>query len=171
MFFLDNSKQENWKSPGIKAKAAFDFVATGPNEMSFRINDEILLAPTYIQEDMKLVNTGWAFAVCNGKSGVVPLNYLVLVNNPSSSNDNKYVPIPRPSNSTKKQPLKSNLKRVSFGENQIIHTEDLDKLKLNSENIDKCDVTDISAQKSDECLDKSDDCAKVIASSDAAQLT
>lgn len=122
--------------------------------MSLKINDEILLAPTYVQEDMKLVNTGWAFAVCNGKSGVVPLNYLVLVNNPSSSNDNKYVPIPRPSNNnnTKKQPLKSNLKRVSFGENQIIHADDLDNLKSISENrnTDKCDAIDNPAQKSDE---------------------
>lgn len=120
--------------------------------MSFRVNDEILLAPTSIQEEMKLMNTGWAFAVCNSKSGVVPLNYLVLVNNPSSSSENRYVPIPRPSTSTnKKQPLKSNLKKVSFGENQIIHPEDLDSSKINFENVDKSNA-DNSAQKLGEHL-------------------
>lgn len=120
----DNSNPETWKSPGIKARAAFNFVATAPNEMSLQVNEDITLAPTYIQEQMKLVNTGWAFAVARGKSGLVPLNYLVL-----SGSRNREVPIPRDG---KQVPLKSSLKRVSFGENQIMNMDDVDKKLMNS---------------------------------------
>lgn len=67
--------------PGIQAKAAFDFVATSPNELTIQTNDLVLLAPTYIQEDMQLKNTGWAYASCKGKAGVVPLNYLIISKN------------------------------------------------------------------------------------------
>lgn len=115
--------------------------------MSFRMNDELLLAPTSIQEEMKLVNTGWAFAVANGKSGVVPLNYLILVNNSSSANENKYIPIPRSSNHKK-----SNLKRVSFGENQIILPDDMEDSKKSCEDVNK-----ESFNKSDDSLIKSSD--------------
>lgn len=93
--------------------------------MSLQINEDITLAPTYIQEQMKLVNTGWAFAVSRGKSGLVPLNYLVL----SGARINNEVPIPRDG---KPVPLKSSLKRVSFGENQVMNTDDVDKKLMSS---------------------------------------
>lgn len=93
----------------MRAKAAFDFAATSSSEMSLRTNDELLLAPKYIQDDMKLTNSGWAFAVGNGKSGLVPLNYLVLAKRTAlKKTEDPYVPVPRDS------------KRVSFGEEQII---------------------------------------------------
>ncbi|XP_018334099.1 peroxisomal membrane protein PEX13 [Agrilus planipennis] len=113
--YQDRYNPEKWKNPGVRAKAAFDFVATNPNEMSLKVNDEILLAPTYIQEEMKLTNSGWALALGNGKSGLIPLNYIVFVKKNNgvlkSSRDDKDIPVPRifP-------------KRVSFGENQIIET-------------------------------------------------
>lgn len=100
--------------------------------MALRTNDEITLAPTYIQEEMKLVNTGWVFATCNGKSGVVPLNYLVLVNNNNNNITNNEVPVPRIPNNNQ-VPLKSSLKKVSFGQNQVVSTEDIDKLREKNE--------------------------------------
>lgn len=88
------------------------------------MNEDILLAPTTIQEEMKLVNTGWAFAASRGRTGLVPLNYVVLSGGSRSSE----VPIPREGGAR----LKSSLKRVSFGENQVMHTDDVDR-KLNEQ--------------------------------------
>lgn len=112
----------------MKARAAFSFTPTAPNEMPLQVNEDITLAPTYVQEEMKLVNSGWAFAAGRGKSGLVPLNYLVLTGGGRSTNGGgTEVPIPRDG---KQVPLKSSLKRVSFGENQIMHTDVVDeKLK------------------------------------------
>lgn len=44
--------------------------------MSLRITDEINVAPTNIQEVLNIHNSGWCFAVCNGNSGIVPINHL-----------------------------------------------------------------------------------------------
>lgn len=113
-FFPDKGNPENWKSPGIRAKAVFDFIATAPNELTIQTNDLVLLAPTYIQDEMKLKNTGWAFATCKGQAGVVPLNYLVISKNRPiiQTNKTEEPPVPRifP---------KTHTKRVSFGENQV----------------------------------------------------
>lgn len=106
--------------------------------MSLQINEDITLAPTYIQEQMKLVNTGWAFAVSrSGKSGLVPLNYLVLSGGGGggSGRVNSTVPIPRDENG-KPVPLKSSLKRVSFGENQVMNMDDVDKKLMSSVEIE-----------------------------------
>lgn len=112
---------ENWKSPGVSAKAAFDFIATSNNELSINTNDEILLAPKSIQDEMKLTNTGWAFAVHNGKSGVVPLNYIVIMKKVkpifSQRGDLEVIPVPR-SLETLEKPQE---KKVTFGKNEIIN--------------------------------------------------
>lgn len=125
--YSDKSECEKWKSPGVQAKAAFDFIATNSNELSFQTNDEITIAPKYIQDEMRLTNTGWAYAVFNGKSGVVPLNYLVIMKR-IMSNKSTYnaqgIPVPRQSNFTKN----GSEKKVSFGETEIINnTEVADK--------------------------------------------
>lgn len=143
----DKQNPANWKSQGIIAKAAFDFIATAPNELTIRTNDEILVAPKYIQDEMKLTNTGWVYAVFNGKFGLVPMNYLVIVNNNVNSTSGRLVRVPR-------MPLKSNLKRVSFGENQIVSTDELDNLRKNEFNATaKQNESKIESAKSDE-LDK-----------------
>lgn len=111
MIILDKSLPENWKSSGVRAKAAFDFTTTNNNELSLNVNDEILLAPKYIQDEMKLTNTGWAFAVRNGRSGVVPLNYIVIM---KRINRNENIPVPRIQNVEKE-------KKVTFGKNEIIN--------------------------------------------------
>lgn len=100
-------------------------MATAPNEMSLQVNEDITLAPGYIQQQMKLDGTGWAFAVGRGKSGLVPLNYLVV----NGDKSNKNIVVPR---DVKSGPLKSSLKRVSFGENQIMNTDDVDKKLMSS---------------------------------------
>lgn len=109
----------------MRAKVVFDFIASSPNELQVRTNDEVLLAPTYIQEEMKLINTGWAFAIGNGKSGLIPLNYLVLstksngvLKHSQIQNRNGYLPVPR--DITERVYPRSSHKRVSFGEEQII---------------------------------------------------
>lgn len=77
---------------------------------------------------MNLKNTGWAFAVYKGKSGVVPLNYLVInKNKPITSNPEETLPVPRPSS------MKTHRKRVSFGENQIFENVDIDDYVLRKE--------------------------------------
>lgn len=110
----------------MRAKAAFDFVARGPNELSVQTNDEVTLAPTYVQEEMNLKNSGWAFALSNGRSGVVPLNYLVinksLRNSPAV--EEQQMPVPRILSNSSNH--KTHTKRVSFGENQIFENVDLD---------------------------------------------
>ncbi|EFA06668.1 peroxisomal membrane protein PEX13 [Tribolium castaneum] len=116
--YEDKCDPANWKSPGVRAKAAFDFVARSQNEMSVQTNDELTLAPTYVQEEMNLRNTGWAFAVANGRSGVVPLNYLVI-SKAGPREGTEEVPVPRVFN-------KTHTKRVSFGENQVFENVDLD---------------------------------------------
>nr|CAI5840265.1 unnamed protein product [Callosobruchus analis] len=120
--FEDKGDPANWKSPGIRAKAIFDFIATGPNELTIQTNDMVMLAPTYIQEELNLKNTGWAYAVCKGKAGVVPLNYLVISKTrPVTSNPSEDVPVPVPKPTT----TKTHTKRVSFGENQIFENVDI----------------------------------------------
>jgi peroxin-13 len=124
--YEDKCDPATWKSPGVRAKAAFDFVARGPNELSVQTNDEVTLAPTYVQEEMNLKNSGWAFALSNGRSGVVPLNYLVinksLRNSPAV--EEQQMPVPRILSNSSNH--KTHTKRVSFGENQIFENVDLD---------------------------------------------
>ncbi|XP_017785321.1 PREDICTED: peroxisomal membrane protein PEX13 [Nicrophorus vespilloides] len=103
--YEDKLNPEMWKTTGVQAKAAFDFAASSGNELSLNVNDEIVLAPQSVQTEMKLNNSGWAYATCNGRSGVIPLNYIVIK---KKSADGTYAPMVR-----KPQ------KRVSFGENQI----------------------------------------------------
>lgn len=132
-FLPDHSNPETWKSPGIKARAAFPFVSTSPSELSLQTNEDVLLAPTYVQEEMKLVNSGWAFAVSkSGKSGLVPLNYLVLSGGGSRGSGDDAVPIPR-----EQKQLKSSLKRVSFGENEVVTLEDVDRKLSEQAKLDK----------------------------------
>lgn len=131
LFTPDKGDPVNWKSPGIKAKAAFDFVARNPNELTVQTNDIVMLAPPQIQHEMNLVNSDWAFAVSNGKSGIVPLNYLLNIDS-----RRKEMPVPPrkqiiPSSSINMTngvvtPHKTHTKRVSFGENQIFENFDLD---------------------------------------------
>lgn len=153
--YEDKSDMTNWKSPGVRAKAVFDFVAQSPSELSLQTNDIITLAPTYIQEELNLLNSGWAFAVsANGKSGNVPLNYLVIskskpimnnnnsysnnsnlnntsnVNNAANLNNVEKSSLKNSNLTDQKSPnnssTKTHTKRVSFGENQIFENVDLD---------------------------------------------
>lgn len=97
--------------------------------MTVQTNDIITLAPTYIQEEMKLKNTGWVFAVFNGKSGLVPLNYIVISKSkPITGILDNTVPVPRAINSSNSTP-KTHTKRVSFGETQIFENIDLEDYK------------------------------------------
>lgn len=132
--FSDKGDPANWKSPGVRAKAVFNFIATAPNELTVQTNDLVTLAPTYIQEEMNLKNTGWAFAVCKGQSGLVPLNYLVInKNRPILSNQScnpvEDIPVPRNSSNANK----THTKRVSFGETQVFENIDLDDYKINKD--------------------------------------
>lgn len=68
---------------------------------------------------MKLTNTGWAFAVKNGRSGVVPLNYIVImkrVNNTNRRLDDD-LPVPRVLPTIER----NQEKKVTFGKNEIIN--------------------------------------------------
>ncbi|XP_050302322.1 probable peroxisomal membrane protein PEX13 [Anthonomus grandis grandis] len=112
--YEDKLDMQNWKSPGIPAKACFDFIATNQNELTIHTNDNIILAPTYLQEEMHLRNTGWAYAVHNGKSGVIPLNYIVI-----NKNNNMNVPVQRASNIKDTSNGKTHQKKVSFGNIEI----------------------------------------------------
>lgn len=132
-FFLDKGDPANWKSPGIRAKAVFNFIATAPNELTIQTNDLVTLAPTYIQEEMNLKNSGWAFAVCKGQSGLIPLNYLVINKNKpivssESCNEVEDIPVPRNFNYNAN---KTHTKRVSFGETQVFENIDVDDYKIN----------------------------------------
>ncbi|KAL1512975.1 hypothetical protein ABEB36_002470 [Hypothenemus hampei] len=122
--YEDKLDPANWKSPGIRAKACFDFVATSPNELTIHTNDNILLAPSYIQDEMHLKNTGWAYAVHNGQSGVVPVNYIVIS---KFGNENKVL-VPRSSNMKESNGNSSNVKthtkRVSFGDIEIFENDE-----------------------------------------------
>ncbi|XP_066143535.1 peroxisomal membrane protein PEX13 [Euwallacea fornicatus] len=119
--YQDKLDPANWKSSGIKAKACFDFIPTSHNELTMHTNDNITLAPTYLQEELHLKNTGWALAEHNGKSGLVPLNYIVINKSgvlPESAN--REVLVPRMSNiKDSNGASKSQAKRVSFGDIEI----------------------------------------------------
>lgn len=118
--YEDKLDPANWKSPGIKAKVCFDFIATSPNELTVHTNDNITLAPTYIQEELHLKNTGWAYAVLNGKSGVVPLNYIIISKGRPSVDEAQKVLVPRMSNMKEVNNTgKTHSKRVSFGDIEI----------------------------------------------------
>lgn len=118
--YEDKLDPANWKSPGIKAKVCFDFIATSPNELTVHTNDNITLAPTYIQEELHLKNTGWAYAVLNGKSGVVPLNYIIISKGMPSVDEAQKVLVPRMSNMKEVNNTgKTHSKRVSFGDIEI----------------------------------------------------
>lgn len=137
-FFPDKGDPNNWKSSGIRAKAVFDFIATSPNELTVQTNDLVTIAPTYIQEEMNLKNTGWAFAICKEKSGLVPLNYLVIskgrpILSNQSRNEEEAIPVPRNSNNNV---TKTHTKRVSFGETQVFENIDLDDYKIMNKDAD-----------------------------------
>ncbi|KAH1001953.1 hypothetical protein HUJ04_005907 [Dendroctonus ponderosae] len=137
--YEDKLDPANWKSPGIKAKACFDFVATSPNELTIHTNDNILLAPTHIQEEMNLKNSGWAYGVHNGKFGMIPLNYIVISKNNKAVPET--VPIPRISNiKDANGPVKTHSKRVSFGDIEIFENDEnlIRKEKLPDESADSC---------------------------------
>ncbi|XP_044747089.1 probable peroxisomal membrane protein PEX13 [Coccinella septempunctata] len=147
--YEDKSDMSSWKSPGVPAKAAFDFVGSNPSEMSIALNDDVVIAPLYIQESMKLRNTGWAYALSKGKSGLVPLNYLLLNKSTKKQdpipvatsnlsrenflknfeNTNWFSDNPNAPPSEEEVKTKSKAKRVSFGENQIFENIDLDSLR------------------------------------------
>ncbi|CAG9768576.1 unnamed protein product [Ceutorhynchus assimilis] len=109
--YEDKLDPANWKSPGIDAKACFDFVGTSPNELTIHTNDNLLLAPTYLQEEMNLKNTGWAYAFYNGKGGMIPLNYIVISKNGKILGTSNM----KEANSNGK----THSKRVSFGDIEI----------------------------------------------------
>ncbi|XP_060520590.1 peroxisomal membrane protein PEX13 [Cylas formicarius] len=136
--YEDKSDPGKWKAPGIRAKACFDFVATSANELPIQTNDRILLAPTYIQEEMNLKNTGWAFAVKDGKSGVVPLNYILIDKNNNSTLSDK-IPVPRTSNVKPETATKNHTKRVSFGDIQFFEDDSGEPVvkKLGNDDTDK----------------------------------
>lgn len=76
---------------------------------------------------MKLKNTGWAFAYSKGRSGLIPLSYLVInkkntIFNTLSDTQIDSIPIPRKNINTMN---KSHTKRVSFGETQVFENIDL----------------------------------------------
>lgn len=124
--------------------------------MSINTNDEVIIAPLYIQEAMKLKTTGWAYALSNGKSGLVPLNYLLLnksnkkpvptsaassrqktedsvLKNYENTNWFSETTVDTPDESEPKPKGKTHTKKVSFGENQIFENIDLDCLRKNSD--------------------------------------
>lgn len=140
-FFVDKCDPATWKTPGIRAKAAFDFMARNRNELTVQTNDEVTLAPTYIQEEMQLKNSGWAYAVSNGRSGVVPLNYLVI--NKAVPKEGlpvrEEVPVPRVFGNNTHH--KTHTKRVSFGENQIFENVDLDDYVTGKKGVKEVDDT------------------------------
>ncbi|GJQ76441.1 hypothetical protein Trydic_g2154 [Trypoxylus dichotomus] len=125
--YEDKYNPDNWLSSGIRAKAAFDFVSTSPNELTINTNDEIVLAPKHIQQEMGLYNSGWAYATCNGRSGVIPLNYILVVKNINKSNRQNLSELPIPPSSMQKP------KRVSFGENQIFELKNPPENSIPSE--------------------------------------
>ncbi|CAH0551052.1 unnamed protein product [Brassicogethes aeneus] len=146
--YEDKGDPANWKLPGVRAKAVFDFDATSPNELTIHINDMVNLAPSYIQEEMRLKNTGWALATFNGKSGVVPLNYLVISKTKPIMNNDSNVPVPKDLNAINTP--KTHTKRVSFGENQIFENVDLEDCYRNTVK------TDSDLSKSDNKVDNKD---------------
>lgn len=124
--YEDKLNPANWKAPGIIAKACFDFIATSPNELTLHTNDNIILAPTYLQEEMNLRNTGWAYAVKNGKSGVIPLNYIIINKNGSLVLDTPsvYKSKVKAKDEVETGSTKNGTKRVSFGDIQIFESDD-----------------------------------------------
>ncbi|XP_022899830.2 peroxisomal membrane protein PEX13 [Onthophagus taurus] len=145
--YEDKCDPEKWKSAGIRAKAAFDFVATSQNELTINTNDEVLLAPKHIQEEMRLYNTGWAFATCNGRSGVVPLNYLVTMKNVNNNKPIPAVSFPAQNIETTQIPESSNKpKSVSFGGTQFIEPE----ASSNSALIESLDPAAFKAKQEEE---------------------
>lgn len=117
--YEDKLNPEKWKSSGIHAKVAFDFAASSPNELTIHTNDEILLAPKHIQEEMRLTNSGWAYATIstNNQCGVVPLNYIIITKKIGSTIKDDLSSVSPISTHSKSQ------KRVTFGEDQILNEE------------------------------------------------
>lgn len=125
--YEDNLNPEKWRSSGIRAKVAFDFAASSSHELTIHTNDEILLAPKHIQEEMRLTNSGWAYATtCNNdKCGVVPLNYIIITRKSGPAAKEEH-PI---------SPHSKVQKRVTFGENQIFDDDSPAKRNQNREMI------------------------------------
>jgi len=76
---------------------------------------------------MHLRNTGWAYAVHDGKSGVIPLNYIVINKNTSPSIVNDKILVSRTSSMKESNgtgPTKAHSKRVSFGDIEIFENDD-----------------------------------------------
>lgn len=65
-----------WQNPH-RALAQFDFAATTPQEISFRANQVVTIAPEAQQGS--LWNSGWLLATVDNKtSGFIPANYVKL---------------------------------------------------------------------------------------------
>ena len=156
-----------WKSKAICGKAAFEFYASNPNEITLHINDEVLIAPKYIQDEMRVTNTGWVYAACKDNTGFVPLNYL-LINKPKNyskkpetmRNVQREVGFSKPSTS------KAGTKHVSFGNAQFyddssksLVTQPIDDQPCNSnenENAVLSNVVNLQPEPTECVVEKSD---------------
>lgn len=65
-----------WTQP-IASQALHTFQATSAQELSVNAGEVVYVAPKDIQQQMRLMNTGWAMATKDfSTSGMVPINYL-----------------------------------------------------------------------------------------------
>lgn len=65
-----------WAQP-IASQALHTFQATSAQELSVNVAEVVYVAPKDIQQQMRLMNTGWAMATKDfSTSGMVPINYL-----------------------------------------------------------------------------------------------
>lgn len=98
---------------------------------------------------MNLKNSGWAFAVCKGQSGLVPLNYLLISKSrPILSNQSRSepedIPVPRNSNNNNN---KTHTKRVSFGETQVFENVDIDDYKNKDSDLSKSSQSNTAVEE------------------------
>lgn len=73
------TEPSTWQNP-LKAVAQHDFQATTPQELSFKANQILHLAPQAIQG--QLWTSGWLMATTDRKNtGLVPVNYIKVIRN------------------------------------------------------------------------------------------
>lgn len=78
----DTSKMEQAKNPRtwsqpIPSQALHSFQAGSPGELTVVAGDVVYVAPKEIQNQFRMMNTGWALATKDfTTSGMVPINYL-----------------------------------------------------------------------------------------------
>lgn len=74
-----DDNNDNRMAKVYRAIALYDFIPSQNDELKMQKGQEVEIAPRSVQEKRNLINSGWILVRCADDYGLVPLNYLKIV--------------------------------------------------------------------------------------------